>query len=116
MSANRRRKPSLQTSSKTGVLVILAGTCTVGLSGYSALAQENAVPAVPAPVTAPSHLVTGVVIKYVRENSDQPPAASLLEAIVDAAPTQDGWAAPRPREMVQRFRLADVPRLQQQRF
>jgi hemolysin activation/secretion protein len=81
-----------------------------------AMGQGTAVPPVPAPMAGPSHLVTSIIIKYVRENPDHPPVESLLEAVADAAPTQDGWAAPRPREDVERFRLRDVNRLVEQRF
>jgi hemolysin activation/secretion protein len=95
---------------------VAAGLAVAILPSLPAVAQNNAPPPVPAPVTTPAHVVTGVVVKYVRENSDHPPVESLLSATVDAAATQDGWAAPRPREAVQRFRLADVGRLQQQRF
>jgi hemolysin activation/secretion protein len=98
-------------------LVVSAGvSALVALPVSRAVGQETAPPPAPAPVTTPAHVVTGVVIKYVRENPDHPPADSLLSAVVDAAPTQDGWAAPRPREATQRFRLADISRLQQQRF
>jgi hypothetical protein len=96
-------------------LVVLAGL-SVLIALPAALGQEVAPPPAPAPVTAPAHVITGVVIKYARDNPDHPPADSLLSAVVDAAPTQDGWAAPRPREATQRFRLLDIPRLQQQRF
>src|ERR1044071_7456790 len=97
-------------------LAVAAGLAVAILPSLPAVPQNTAPPPVPAPVPTPAHVVTGVVVKYVRENSDHPPVESLLSATVDAAPTQDGWAAPRPREAVQRFRLADVGRLQQQRF
>lgn len=96
-------------------LVLVAGAAAA-VPALSARAQVGAAPPVPAPVESASHAVTGVVIKYVRDNPDLPPASSLLEALVDAAATQDGWSAPRPREEPLRFRLADIPHLQLQRF
>jgi hemolysin activation/secretion protein len=117
MNCLESRKLAAQTHSiLAGALVMAAGLCVCVCPVAQVRAQVNAPPAPPAPVAAPSHLVTDVVIKYVRENSDHPPVDSLLEAVVDAAATQDGWAAPGPREPVQRFKLGDVHRLQQQRF
>src|SRR4051812_30465463 len=100
MFASKSRKLALAPRS-VRALVLMAGT-VAALPTLSASAQVGAAPPAPAPVTTPSHVVTGVVIKYIRENPDLPPAASLLDATVDAAPTQDGWSAPRPREAAQR--------------
>jgi hemolysin activation/secretion protein len=67
-------------------------------------------------VTTPAHVVTSVIIKYVRPSPDLPPPETLLSSAVEATATQDGWAAPRPREATQKFALSDLPTMRIQRF
>ena len=95
-------------------LVIGAGLA-VTIPVAAARAQEG-VPRVPAPMSVPGHVITGVVIQYMRDNPGHPSAESLLEALVRAVPTQDGWSAPQPRDGVEGFRLSELPRLANQRF
>ena len=82
-----------------------------------AMAQEEAPPApAAAPSTVQSHRVTGIVIQYVTQNPQNPPAESLLDAAFEGVLTPDGWSAPAPQERTERLRLSDIPNLREQRF
>lgn len=117
MHSRRERTPHAPRRAQARIvrsLVIGAGLALVS-PALTALAQ-NAVPPVPAPAAQPSHKVTGIVIQFMRENPGHPSPEALLDAVIQAVPTQDGWAAPRPREEVRGLRLADLPTLADQRF
>jgi len=84
--------------------------------GLPAAAHAQEVAPVPPPVALQSHTITGVVFQYTRDHPQNPPAAELLEATFNAVATQDGWAAPLPRESTQPVRLSELPTLRDQRF
>lgn len=94
-------------------LVLIAG---FALALPMAQAWAQPVPQVPAPMAVPSHLITGVIIRYSTESGGLPPAEALLKASFEAVATQDGWTAPQPRESAERIRLDEIPGLKQQRF
>jgi len=65
---------------------------------------------------AQTHIITGVTIRYVRENADHPAPEVLLDVSIDVSDSPEGMTAPQPGQLTRRVRLADLHLPENQRF
>lgn len=68
-------------------------------------------PAEPTEADGDLHLVTDILISFVRPNPAHPAADAVLEATVELTPTSTGYIAARPGAPIQTIRLADLSTL-----